>query len=192
MAQDGIIKYKMIAVGGSAGSLDVILKIVEVLPITDYLSALIIVHRKNDSESILTELLANRTHLKVKEIEDKDTVLPGYIYIVPADYHVLFENEKMFSLDASEKIHYSRPSIDVSFESVAEVFGKAAIGILLSGANADGAEGISRIKNVGGFTIVQDPSSAEVDYMPLQALEQMKPDKVLNSIEIAEFLKQLF
>ena len=192
MAEDGMIKYKMIAVGGSAGSLEVILKIVEVLPVTDYLSAIIIVHRKNDGESVLIDLLAKRTHLRVKEIEDKETILPCHIYIAPADYHVLFENEKMFSLDASEKIHHSRPSIDVSFESVAEVFGEAAIGILLSGANADGAEGMGRIKQAGGFTIVQDPFSAEVDYMPRQALEQMKPDKILNSMEIAEFLKQLF
>ena len=192
MAEDGIIKYKMIAVGGSAGSLEVILKIVEALPVTNYLSVLIIIHRKNDGESVLVDLLSMRTQLTVKEIEDKETILPGYIYIAPADYHVLFENERMFSLDASEKIHHSRPSIDVSFESVAEVFGKTAIGILLSGANADGAEGMRNIKQLGGFTIVQDPSSAEVDYMPTQALELMKPDRILKSMEIAEFLKQLF
>ncbi len=117
MAEDGIIKYKMIVVGGSAGSLGVILKIVEALPVTGYLSVLIIVHRKNDGESVLVDLLSMRTRLTVKEIEDKETILPGYIYIAPADYHVLFENEKMFSLDGSEKIHHSRPSIDVSFES---------------------------------------------------------------------------
>lgn len=191
MAQDGIKKYKMLVIGGSAGSLEVILKIVAALPVTDHLSALIIVHRKNDSESILQNLLSTRTHLTVKEIEDKETIIPGYIYIAPADYHVLFENENMFSLDSSEKVHHSRPSIDVSFESAAEIFKDAAIGILLSGANADGAAGLQSIQQCGGYTIVQKPQSAEVDFMPRQALELIDPDMIVNSDEMAEFIKQL-
>jgi len=191
MAEDAIIKYKMLAIGGSAGSLDVILKIVAALPFISHLATVIIVHRKNDGESILTDLLSSRTKLVVKEIEDKETITGGTIYLAPADYHVLIEDEKMFSLDASEKIHHSRPSIDVSFESVAEVFGILAIGVLLSGANADGAEGLSRIKEANGFTIVQDPASAEVGYMPQQALEQMTPDKILKGDAIGNFIKAL-
>jgi len=191
MAEDAIIKYKMLAIGGSAGSLDVILKIVAALPFISHLATVIIVHRKNDGESILTDLLSSRTKLAVKEIEDKETITGGTIYLAPADYHVLIEDEKMFSLDASEKIHHSRPSIDVSFESVAEVFGILAIGVLLSGANADGAEGLSSIKEANGFTIVQDPASAEVGYMPQQALEQMTPDKILKGDAIGNFIKAL-
>ncbi len=191
MAQDGIAKYKVLAIGGSAGSLDVILKIVTAMPLTDNLFVIIIVHRKNDGESILRGLLSTRTDLIVREVEDKEAIRAGNIYIAPADYHLLIENEKMFSLDVSEKVYHSRPSIDVSFESVAAVFGSSAIGILLSGANADGAEGLSIIKQAGGFTIVQDPASAEVGFMPQQALEIMKPDKILNGDDIAEFIKQL-
>jgi len=191
MAEDAIIKYKMLAIGGSAGSLDVILKIVAALPFISHLATVIIVHRKNDGESILTDLLSSRTKLVVKEIEDKETITGGTIYLAPADYHVLIEDEKMFSLDASEKIHHSRPSIDVSFESVAEVFGISAIGVLLSGASADGAEGLSSIKEANGFTIVQDPASAEVGYMPQQALEQMTPDKILKGDAIGNFIKAL-
>lgn len=191
MAQNGIGKYKMLVIGGSAGSLEVILKIVAALPLANQLSVLVVVHRKSDNESILKNLLSTRTHLTVKEIEDKDVIMPGYIYIAPADYHVLIENENMFSLDSSEKVHHCRPSIDVSFESVAEVFKDAAIGILLSGANADGAEGLYAIQQCGGLTIVQEPQSAEVDFMPRQALELMKPEKILNSDEIAELIKQL-
>ena len=186
-----MIKYRMLAIGGSAGSLDVILKIVTVLPFISHLATVIIVHRKNDGESILTDLLSTRTKLAVKEIEDKEAITGGTIYIAPADYHLLIENEKMFSLDASEKVHHSRPSIDVSFESVAEVFGISAIGVLLSGANADGAAGLSNIKQANGFTIVQDPASAEVGYMPQQALEQMKPDKILSGDVIGEFIREL-
>ncbi|HEY2727780.1 MAG TPA: chemotaxis protein CheB [Parafilimonas sp.] len=192
MAEDEITKYKMLVIGGSAGSLDVILKIVSGLPVTDYLSVVIIIHRKNDGESLLANLLSDRTALIVKEVEDKEPIIGGNIYLAPADYHLLIENEKMFSLDVSEKIHHSRPSIDVSFESVAEVFGESAIGVLLSGANADGAKGLDNIKQAGGFTIVQNPESAEVGFMPRQALEQMKPDKVLSGDAIATFIKELF
>jgi len=192
MEESTVAKYKMLVIGGSAGSLDAILKIVAALPVTNYLSVVIIVHRKNSGESILVDLLSDRTKLTVKEVEDKEIINGGSIYLAPADYHLLIENDKMFSLDSSEKIHHSRPSIDVTFESVAEVFGDSAIGILLSGANADGASGLNKIRQAGGFTIVQDPESADVGYMPQQALEQMKPDKIFNGDEMAAFLKKLF
>jgi two-component system chemotaxis response regulator CheB len=191
MAQDGITKYKILIIGGSAGSLDTILKIVSILPVTGYLSVIIIVHRKNDGESILTNLLTTRTGLSVREVEDKEPIYSDTIYIAPANYHLLVENEQMFCLDSSEKIHHSRPSIDVSFESVAQVFKASVIGVLLSGANADGAEGLNMINEAGGFTIVQDPKSAEVDYMPLQALEHMKPDKIIAGNDMANFIKLL-
>jgi len=192
MAENAIRKYKLIVVGGSAGSLDAILKIVAALPDNNYLATVIIVHRKNDNESILVDLLSARTILDVKEIEDKEIITGGTVYIAPADYHLLFENENMFSLDASEKIHYSRPSIDVSFESAARIFGEYCIGILLSGANADGAEGLMKIKQCGGFTIVQNPESAEVAYMPQQALDIMNPDAILNAGELSNFIYNLF
>ncbi len=191
MAQDGVDKYKILTIGGSAGSLTTILNIIEGLPLTGYLSVIVIVHRKNDPESILENLISDHTKLKVKEVEDKEEITPDTVFIAPADYHLLIENKKMFSLDISEKIHHSRPSIDVTFQSVAEVFGPSVIGVLLSGANADGAEGLYTIKKAGGFTIVQDPKSAEVEYMPLQALEQMKPDRILNGKEIAGCIKEL-
>ncbi|MEP6682992.1 MAG: chemotaxis protein CheB [Parafilimonas sp.] len=192
MAEGTVAKYNMLVIGGSAGSLDAILKIVSALPVTNYLSVIIVIHRKNDGESILTNLLSDRTTLTVKEVEDKEMINGGCIYVAPADYHLLIESKKMFSLDSSEKVNYSRPSIDVTFESVAEIFGKSAIGVLLSGANADGAKGLNKIKQAGGFTIVQNPESADVAYMPQQALEQMKPDKILSGDEMAVFIKYLF
>jgi two-component system chemotaxis response regulator CheB len=191
MAEDPVVKHKVLMIGGSAGSLDGILKIVAALPVTDHLVTIIIVHRKNESESILANLLSSRTRLNVKEVEDKEPIIGGNIYVAPADYHLLVENENMFSLDYSEKVHHSRPSIDVSFESAAHVFGDDVTGVLLSGANADGAEGLCRIQEAGGFTIVQDPVSAEVDYMPQQAIALMKPDKILNIEGIADFLSNI-
>jgi two-component system chemotaxis response regulator CheB len=191
MAEDPVVKHKVLMIGGSAGSLDGILKIAAALPVTNHLVTIIIVHRKNESESILANLLSSRTRLNVKEVEDKEPIIGGNIYVAPADYHLLVENENMFSLDYSEKVHHSRPSIDVSFESAAHVFGDAVTGVLLSGANADGAEGLCRIQEAGGFTIVQDPVSAEVDYMPQQAIALMNPDKILNIEGIAEFLSNI-
>jgi two-component system chemotaxis response regulator CheB len=190
MAQNKI-RYKVVVIGGSAGSLDIILKIISYADAAASTLFIIILHRKNDINSTLTGLFSTRTKLKVKEVEDKDYISPGYIYIAPPDYHLLLENENTFSLDASEKIYFSRPSIDVTFESVADVFGASVIGVLLSGANADGAHGLSRIKQAGGFTIVQDPESAEVDYMPRQAIDKLKPDAIIHAEEIPGFLKKL-
>ncbi len=189
MAQDAV-KYKVVVIGGSAGSLDIILKIIAEARLSNIVY-IIIVHRRNDNDSVLTNLFSSRTRFKVKEVEDKDNILPGYMYVAPADYHLLLEDEKTFSLDASEKIYFSRPSIDVTFESVAEVFGNAAIGILLSGANADGALGLKRIQEAGGFTIVQSPESAEVDYMPKQAIEQLEPNAIINADDIPNFLNSI-
>lgn len=189
MAQDAV-KYKVVVIGGSAGSLDIILKIIAEAPLSNIIY-IIIIHRRNDNDSVLTNLFSSRTRFKVKEVEDKDNILPGYMYVAPADYHLLLEDEKTFSLDASEKIYFSRPSIDVTFESVAEVFGNAAIGILLSGANADGALGLKRIQEAGGFTIVQNPESAEVDYMPKQAIEQLEPNAIINANDLPHFLNSI-
>ncbi len=189
MAQDAV-KYRVVVIGGSAGSLDIILKIIAEAPLSNIIY-IIIIHRRNDNDSVLTNLFSSRTRFKVKEVEDKDNILPGYMYVAPADYHLLLEDEKTFSLDASEKIYFSRPSIDVTFESVAEVFGNAAIGILLSGANADGALGLKRIQEAGGFTIVQNPESAEVDYMPKQAIEQLEPNAIINANDLPHFLNSI-
>ena len=182
MAQDSI--NRIIAIGGSAGSLEVIMKIVQSLKTGSGNVYLIIVHRKNDAESILAELLKAKTSLVVKEVEDKDLIEPGHIYLAPSNYHLLLEDERHFSLDASEKIHFSRPSIDVTFESLAEIYGKKVIGILLSGANADGVKGLQTIQKSGGFTIVQDPSSAEVSFMPEQAIQANAYNSIANPDEM--------
>jgi len=152
---------------------------------------LIVLHRTTQQDSLLTEVLKPRSHLKVKEVEEKELIVPGYLYIAPADYHVLIENEKTFSLDYSEKVEYSRPSIDVSFKSASDVFGSKLICILLSGANADGAAGMEFAKANGGFTIAQDPAEAVVDYMPRQAIKKKSVDLVLTTNEIADCLNQL-
>lgn len=184
-------QYKMIVIGGSAGSLQVILRLMPELRVPVPVTMVIVLHRKPSSDETLIDLLTSRTANPVREVEEKDPILPGYIYIVPADYHLLIESDQTFSLDVSEKVNYSRPSIDITFESAAEVYGPALLGILLSGANADGQEGMKAIKAAGGVCVVQDPDTAEVSYMPLQALSHVEIDKVMHAEELAAFINSL-
>ena len=189
MAEDKIRKYKIIAIGGSAGSLEVVFKIVAALPGNTATILVLILHRKTTADTLLEQLLSSRTSLPVKEVEDKEPLQRGTIYIAPPDYHLLVEDETMFTLDGSEKVQYSRPSIDVSFESIAQCFGTDVLGILLSGANADGAAGLAVIKSLGGYTIAQSPSSAEVGFMPQQAINLGAVDEVLDIDSIVEEIK---
>lgn len=190
MAKDAIDSASIVVIGGSAGSLEVILKLIAQAPAAIPAVYVIIIHRKNDGESIFANLLESRTSMPVKEVEDKEPILAGHVYIAPPDYHLLFEGKQNFSLDSSEKVHYSRPSIDVTFESAAETFGSQVTGILLSGANADGAQGLAQIKQAGGFAIVQDPASAEIDFMPQQAINRQAFDKIIDGENIGIFLAQ--
>jgi two-component system, chemotaxis family, protein-glutamate methylesterase/glutaminase len=191
MAQGSITnRYQLLIIGGSAGSLEVLVQLLPALDKNLQLAIVVVMHRK-PGESLLVSLLSSKTTWSVKEVEEKESVEPQTIYVAPSDYHLLFENDRTFSLDASEKVHYSRPSIDVSFESAAEVFGASVIAVLLSGANADGAEGLERIRNVGGITIVQDPSEASVSYMPQQAIDSFNVDYVADTSMISEVINRL-
>ena len=140
---------------------------------------------------MLLDLLALKSNIKVREVEEKDKILPSCVYLAPADYHVLIEKDETFTLDYSEKLNFSRPSIDVSFISAAVVYGRNLTGILLSGANEDGAEGLKEIKEQGGHTIIQHPDEAIVNYMPLQASYKSKIDEVLNTEGISGYLISL-
>ena len=183
-------KYELLIIGGSAGGLEVLLEVLPQLR-TDLDYAVVLVMHRRGGDSLLTGLLSDKTKLAVKEAEEKESIRPGVIYIAPADYHLLVENDKTFSLDYSEKIHYSRPAIDASFETAAEAYGPLLAGVLLSGANADGAEGLLQIKQAGGLTIVQDPDEASVSYMPQQAIEKGAADKILTTRQIIGLLNEL-
>jgi len=182
--------FRVGMVGGSAGSLEVIIKMLGSL-VNNRLAILLIVHRKGSIHSSLASLLDMKTAVIVKEAEEKEFIKPGYVYIAPADYHLLIERNGSMSLDYSEKVNFSRPSIDVSFECAADVFGDRVIGILLSGGNADGVEGLKSIRKAGGICVVQDPGSALVSYMPQHAINEIEPDKILNGAEIADFLNDI-
>lgn len=180
----------MIIIGGSAGSLQVVFYLLAQCKPDFRTPILVVLHRDPQGISKLAELLANKTPLTVKEIEDKEPIENGCVYVCPADYHTLIEDDHSFSLDYSEKINFSRPSIDVTFRSGANVYGQNLVCILLSGANADGAEGLIHVRKHHGITIVHDPQEAEVSYMPQQALLHGKADHVFSKNEIAEYMQK--
>ena len=182
---------KLLLIGGSAGSLQVILSVLGAMGKGYSMPVLVILHRNHVFESSLEELLSSRTQLVIKEVEEKEPVVPGIVYLCPADYHVLVEQDHTFSLDYSERVNFSRPSIDVSFRSAADVYGAGLSALVLSGGNADGAEGMRYVQEKGGFTIVQDPKTAEVPYMPQQVLLRMTVDLVVPTDELPGLVRGL-
>ena len=171
---------KCAIIGGSAGSLKVILSMLPGLHPALAIPVIVVLHRLTHSNSSLEELLATRTVLRVKEAEDKDQLTASTIYIAPADYHLLIEKDFSLSLDVSEKVLFSRPSIDVTLQSAAEAFGPDLLAVLLSGANQDGAEGLKMVRDAGGTVAVQDPSWADNGSMPGAALKLVTPDYLLS------------
>lgn len=180
--------FKVVIIGGSAGSLNALMQILPQLSVVKSFAIVIVVHRKSTDEQTFEELIEIKSPVKVKTVEDKVELLPGFIYIAPSNYHLLFEKNHTLSLDTSEKVNYSRPSIDVSFESAAEIYKKQLTGILLSGSNSDGTEGLKAIKSQGGTIIVQNPDSADMPFMPNHAIQNTVPDYVLNVYEILQFI----
>lgn len=179
----------VVVIGGSAGSLTVLTGIIGALPVPLAAKIIIVLHRKNTNDVILAALLSRKTTLPVREVEDKDELLPGCIYLAPPDYHLLIETPDSFSLDSSDRVHYSRPSIDVTFISVADMFGASVIGILLSGSNSDGAKGLEYIKHRGGTTLAQDPLTAEFAFMPQQAINLHCVDRVIDGKELGKVVE---
>ena len=178
-------------IGGSAGSITVLMKVLPLIETDISFPIVIILHRKPHPKSTLDELLGASSQLPVLEAEDKTELEPGKIYLVPPDYHLLFENEIVISLDASEKINYSRPSIDVTFESAARIFGEKTCALLLSGGNGDGIEGLRSIAHHGGPIFVQDPQTAEVDFMPRKAVEALENVIILSPNQMANHINNL-
>ena len=192
MEEDALTKKcQVLLIGGSAGSIEVLMAIMPGLnPIHD-IAIVIVLHRKSGEDTTLEDLIAVKTIIPVIKVEDKVALRPGFIYIAPSDYHLLFEKNKQLSLDVSEKINYSRPSIDVSFESASIAFGSKCTAILLSGANADGTAGLKAIQEHGGTVILQNPDNAIMPFMPQNAFLSMTPNYVLEVSEILNYINAI-
>ena len=184
--------FDLIVVGASWGGLDALTVLVRGLPPDFKVPVVIDQHRGADAESFLSELLQQWTGRKVVEPEDKDPIEPGYIYVAPANYHLLVEPGH-FSLTTEQPVRYSRPSIDVMFGSAAHAYGEKLIGVVLTGANEDGSRGLKCVEEFGGYCVVQDPATAEVSTMPMAALKRVPgaivvplPDIAANVVDVAK------
>jgi two-component system chemotaxis response regulator CheB len=185
-----VVAYEIVVVGTSWGGLAALRELISKLPAGFGLPLVIVQHRHKRSGQLLTSLLQDCTPLCVCEIEDKAPIAPGTVYVAPADYHLLIEDGH-FALSTDEPVRYSRPSIDVTFVSTADSYGEHCVGIVLTGANADGARGLKRIHDRGGLALVQVPSSAESPTMPAAALRSVPKARVLSIDQIAATLTEL-
>jgi two-component system chemotaxis response regulator CheB len=159
----------------------------------DESSAAIVValHRGSSESHRLARLLQHYTRLPIRDVEDKDDLLPGTIYLAPPDYHTLIESQGTIGLSTEDPVSYARPSIDVLFRTAAEAYRDRCIGVVLTGANDDGADGLCRIKDLGGVAVVQAPDSAERPEMPRAAIAATSPDAVLPLDEIGAYVRSL-
>ena len=183
--------YALVIIGGSAGAIQALPLILGQLPESFSLPVVVVLHRLEGSASHLHQYFKQHCVLPVVEVEDKQPLLPGQVYIAPAGYHLLVENEGYFSLSIDPRVNYCRPSIDILLESAADSYGNRLVGIILTGANNDGSEGLKKVKEAGGLTIVQRPTTATIDIMPRAAIKATDVDWVLNLEEIGCLLAQL-
>lgn len=183
--------YELIVVGASWGGLHAVGAFLEGLGSQTAAAVVIAQHRSADGGDELANLLQVHTELPVRDADDKDEVVPGTVLLAPKDYHLLIESGGTLALSTEERVRFARPSIDVLFESAAEAYREKCVGVVLTGANEDGAAGLARIKELGGVAIVQDPGSAERAAMPAAAIAATAADVVLPLEQIGLFLRGL-
>src|ERR1017187_1180771 len=182
------MNYEAIVIGVSSGGMKAMNIMFSLLP-KDFNTPIIIVqHIGARSDSQLIKLLNDKSNLCIIEADEKEKIVPGKVYLAPPNYHLMIEMDKTFSLTIDERVSFARPSIDVLFESAAEAYKNKLIGVILTGSNSDGANGLKRIQECGGLTIVQDPKTAESAYMPTSAIAAIKPDYILSLNDITELL----
>jgi two-component system chemotaxis response regulator CheB len=179
-----------IAIGASAGGLQALSAILPIFPAQFSIPIFIVLHLPQNKRSLLVELFAPRCDLTVREPDDKQEITPG-IWFAPPGYHLMIESTRAFALSVDEPVNYSRPSVDVLFQSAADVYGRKLLGVILSGANSDGALGAKSIAENGGSILVQDPDEAEADAMPLAAISAVKAITVAPLSRIANLLRDL-
>lgn len=183
--------FKAVVIGVSSGGLEALKVLVPGLRPDFELPVLIVQHLAPHADSYLPVCLNALSPLTVKEAEDKESLRPGVVYVAPPDYHLLVEPDATLSLSVDPKVNFSRPSVDVLFETASDAFGPKLVGVVLTGANHDGAAGLARIKRRGGLAIVQSPESAQAPAMPQAAIDAIAVDHILSLHEIAPFLNHL-
>ncbi|WP_112803957.1 chemotaxis protein CheB [Rhizobium sp. SYY.PMSO] len=180
-----------IVIGASAGAVEALSVILPALPADYRLPIVVVVHVPADKRSIMADLFQAKCELAVCEAEDKQPLFGGTVYFAPPDYHLLIETGKSLSLSSDEPVLFSRPSIDVLFETAADAFGETLIAIVLTGANGDGAKGLQAVVEAGGVALVQDPINAFASIMPETAIQMSPRARVMSLGEIAQYLKEV-
>lgn len=183
--------WDAIVIGGSSGAIDALNVLLPALPAGMHAAVIVLLHLPSDRRSLLTDIFGYRCALPVQEAQDQQPVLPGRVYFGPPGYHLLVDRGPRLALSIDPPVHFSRPSIDVLFQSAADCYGERLLGVLLSGANEDGAEGLAAIHDAGGHVLVQAPSSAAVPTMPDAALARVPTARTLTPDEIAAMFAQL-
>lgn len=190
--EDKIKQAEILMIGCSAGGFSLLHDLILQLPENYPVAVVVIIHRSRKYESTIEKILTEKGSIPVKLATDKLQLKPGCVYFAPADYHLLLEPDHSFTLDFSEPVHFCRPSIDVTFQSVSDVLGNKVIAVLLSGANHDGANGIKYAGDNGGLTVVQDPEDAEVETMPEAAIKLARVDMILKNKEIFNLIDEIY
>ena len=185
------MRKEVVVIGASAGAVDALSAILPALPADYPLPVVVVVHVPPDKKSAMSELFASKCAVRVLEAEDKEPLTPGTVYFAPPDYHLLVEPDRRLSLSSEEQVHYSRPSIDVLFESAADALGPGAVAVLLTGASSDGAKGLRGVCDAGGTALVQHPDEAAVPTMPRAGLSACPAAVALNLAQIAGRLRDL-
>src|SRR5450830_462967 len=184
-------RVEAVVVGASAGGVEALMTVFGALTTRFKLPVVIVLHMPDGHRSQLAEVFGRRLALPVKEADDKESIVPGTLYFAAPGYHLSIEQDRSFSFSREERVHYSRPSIDYLFASAADAYDSRLMGILLTGANQDGAAGLVQIQRQGGLTVVQDPSDARVATMPEAALALHQPDYLLSLQGIGRLLVEL-
>lgn len=184
-------KFKAVVIGGSAGSFPLVTKILASLPKQFPLPVFLCLHRLKHIRHGFVEALALKSNIPIVEPEDKETIKNGIAYLAPSNYHMYVELGNKIALSTEEMVKYSRPSIDLTFDTASFVYREKILGIMLSGANTDGAEGIRKLKERGGYAIAQDPAEASVRTMPEAAIKIAPMDEILKLEDIIKFLNKL-
>ncbi|WP_426340372.1 chemotaxis protein CheB [Pseudoduganella sp. S-14] len=184
-------QFEAVVIGASAGGVNALMQVLPALPRGYRLPIVVVLHVRSGRQNQLVDVFQQRVQLPVREAGDKEDVIPGTLYFAPAGYHLLLENERSFSLSCDAPLHFARPAIDITMESAADVYGPRLVGMLLTGANDDGAQGMAAIGKADGLTVVQDPEEANVGVMPLEAIRARQPDLVLPLEHIKQLLLML-
>ncbi len=185
-----IADYEVLAIGVSAGGMVVLTEIVKSLKPDFPLSMIIVQHLHPHQDEYYVQYYNRHSKIRVKEAEDKEPIVRNRAYFAPPNYHLLVEEDHTFSLSVDEKVNFSRPAIDVLFDTASFVFGKKMIGLVLTGANSDGAKGLKKIKDRDGLTIIQNPAEAEFSSMPQAALQTAQPHHIISVSQFVEWLKR--